>query len=252
MPEKENSEFNKFLDEIKTEQPKGIEDLIKPEELNLPAKEEELPEKDSEPRKNRHHRRLEQQLDRERIARIEAEARASALLQIKSEVTGEVDPILLQLYGNEERGKEAAALHQKLLENTLSKAKEEALKEFEAARAESEREVKQLKMYIDTEFEALEDDHNVDLTSNSPAARKARNEMLELLEKVSPKDENGNITEYADMSGVYDMYQLQRKGGASQRQQEVADRSMVKGDNSPSPKKEPTPGFDGWRKDYGL
>ena len=252
MPEKDTNEFSKFLDEIKTEQPKGLEDLVKPEDLNIAKP--DVPETDTEPRKNRHHRRLEQQLERERIARIEAEARANALIEgMSGKTVSEVDPILTQLYGNEERGKEAALLHQKLLDNAVARAEEKALEKFEAARAESEREVKQFESYIDTELEALEDDHNIDLTSNSPAARKARNEMLELLEKISPKDDNGNITEYADMNGVYEMYQLQRsKGGASQRQQEVASRSMAKGENSPTPEKKITPGFDGWRKDYGL
>lgn len=251
-----NEEFNKFVEDIKKDGPKGLEDLVKPEELNLPEKEPELPEKDSEPRKNRHHRRLEQQLEREREARIAAEARNQAMIEMSAGKTlNDIDPILTQLYGNEERGKEAALLHQKLLDSYAQRAEEKALEKFQSIQTEREQEVKQFENFIDSEFEEIEDSHNVDLTSNAPAARKARNEMLELLEKISPKDDNGNITEYADMSGVYEMYQLkhaQEKGGASDRQKEVASRGMVKGDNSPTPEKKPTPGMRGWETDYGL
>ena len=252
----ENNEFNKFLEEVKGETPKTLEDALD----ITPEKVEEIPEiKDEgkdEPRKNRHHRRLEQQLAQEREARIEAETRAKTILEMNvGKSSDEVDPLLLQLYGSEERGKEAALLHQKLLETYSQKAREEALRQFEDNQASREREVKQFESFIDSQFEGLEDEYNADFTSNAPAARKARNEMLELLERISPKDDNGNITEYADMDGVYEMWKLKSekgKEGVSDRQKELASRSTVKGDNAPTVAPEPTRGIWGWRKDFGL
>lgn len=248
----EKSEFEQFLGEIKDNQPKGLEAL----EI-APVEEPKIPEiADDEPRKNRHHRRLEQQLASEREARIEAETRAKTILEMNiGKSSDEVDPLLIQLYGSEERGKEAALLHQKLLETYSQKAREDALREFNANQAQQQDEIKKHESFIDSQFESLEDEYNADFTSNAPAARKARNEMLELLERISPKDDRGNITEYADMDGVYEMWKLKRgqdKEGVSERQKDLASRSMAKGDNAPPVEAERTSGMFGWKKDFGL
>lgn len=249
------NEFNKFLEEIKGEQPSTIEESLGiDKEVSEPEKVEdaqEFPEKGEEPRKNRHHRRLEGQLSKERDARIAAEARAAALLETRGTPSGEIDPLLLQLYGSEERGKEAAAVHQKLLESYAEKARELALNEFNRNQQSQNAEVQKFESYIDEEFEALEDEYDVDLTTNAPAARKARTEILEILEKISPKDEDGNIKEYADMSGVYEMWKLKRQSErpSNERNKDLANRSMTKSGVEAEKAPERSTGWDGWRKD---
>ena len=249
-----NEEFNKFLEDIEPDVTKIDEALGITPETALPEKAESAEvEETPEPRKNRHHRRLEKQLEEARIEAARAEARAQALLEMNvGKRSDEVDPLLLQLYGSEERGKEAALIHQKLIDSAVEKAREQALQEFNANQSARLREEQEAQAAIDSAFETVEDTYNVDLTSNSPAARKARTEMLELLERLSPKDAEGNIKEYADMSAVYDVYQSTRKESASTRQREAASRSMVKGDVSPTPERKPTPGMFGWRTDYGV
>lgn len=256
----ENQEFSKFLDEIKEGQPKTLEQVLDVKEEVPPKQEEvakETPEKESEPRKNRHHRRLEKQLEEERIARAAAEARANALLESKVGKTDDdaVHSLLIQLYGNEERGKEAANVNRKALEIIEQRATERALAEFERRQAEQNAEVVKHEQYLDSEFESLEDEYNVDFTSNAPAARKARNEMLEILEKISPKNEEGDIKEYADMSGVYEMWKLQHSQGKTDnsRQKELASRTMAGGSMSEQKPQPKDPGrFANWRQWAGL
>ncbi len=249
-----NEEFDKFVEEVKGNAPKSVEEALGVEPVVLPEKEEESTDKELEPRKNRHHRRLEKQLEEERIARARSDARAEALLEMNvGKTSDEVDPLLIQLYGSEERGREAALIHQKLIDAAVARSEGKALEKFQAIQSEREQEVKQFESYLDTEFEALEDTYGVDLTSNAPAARKARNEMLEMLEDASPKDEEGNITNYASMDFVYKTYQATRKkDGVSQTQRDAASRTMVKGDVSTPQEKPRTPGMWGWRQDMGL
>lgn len=252
-----NEEFNKFIEDIKQDTPATIDEAlgIKPPE---PKQEDtaELPEKAEEPRKNRHHRRLEQQLQQEREARIRAEAIAEARAERMIAETGEVDPRLLQLYGSEERGKEAAALHQQILRDMAQQARDEAMKEFESRQQAREAEVKQFEAFVDNGLENLEETYNVDLTSNAPAARKARTEFLSLLEQISPKDGSGNIKEYADFNGTFEVYQAKRQAerdtSTSDRQKDLAARTMAKTGAAPETPKQPTPGFRGWMRDYGI
>jgi hypothetical protein len=201
-----------------------------PDFFQVPEKEreEDVEEEDvPESAKNRRHRRLETQLASEREARIRAEAKAEAISDARkmSQESG-VDEELVRLYGAD--NKEAIQLHQALLDRTLSKAEDNAVARM---RAEQEREAEEVKRYenlIDTQFESIEDEYNVDLTSNAPAARRARNDLIEMMNKLSPKDENGNITAYADFGAAWDILQSQKEKPDNTRNKDIASRGMTK------------------------
>src|ERR1700749_2152781 len=120
-----NEEFNQFVEEVKAQAPTSVEEALGVPAAELPEKAEESPEMESEPRKNRHHRRLEKQLEEARIEAARAEARAQALLEMNvGKTSDEVDPLLIQLYGSEERGREAALIHQKLIDAAVARSEE--------------------------------------------------------------------------------------------------------------------------------
>lgn len=260
MPEQgQKSEFESFIEDIGRNQPQSVEQA-----LGLPDKPAETqttePDDPAEVSpKNRKERRALERAQAEARTEREARIRADALLEARAvqalEEAGTVDPRLIRLYGSEEQGKEAAALHQQLLNDMYKKAVADARSEFETSRQQAEAEVRAHETFIDTQLEALEDEHDIDLTSNSPAARKARNDILTALEKMSPKDTSGNITEYADIHGVYEMYQLQRQAErprTSERKADIASRTMERTVPTPDKPQERTPGWSGWRRDYGL
>lgn len=179
-------------------------------------------------KKNRHHRRLEKQLQDERDARILMEGKLKAIDE-NSNSSIQVDERLSRMYGTEEGGKEAALLHQQILNDEIAKAKKEIIDSVHEERVREQQEVKRQEEYIDSELESLEDDLGIDLTSNAPSAKKARNGFLEALMKLSPKDESGNIKEYADAGSAWEYYTLKnpvKPSKTAQRQKELSSKGM--------------------------
>lgn len=214
-----------------------------------------VPEKDiDEPHKNRRHRRLEEALQTEREARIAAEARAQALLEsnLPKPVEGDVDPRWLQMYGDTPEARKAWQLQKDILTDYGQKVREETLYEIETRQRKEVQEQSQWESFIGSNLEAIEDQFNVDVTSNSPSASKMRREFLSLVENLSPKDGDGNITNFADFNATWEMYQSKQERPDATRNKDIASRSMNKGGSSPSLEKEVTPGFFGWKKDLNI
>lgn len=213
------------------------------------------PEEVPESIKNRQHRRLEEKLQKERESNIALAERVKMLSeQDKFSKDTDIDPRIAKMFDTSDVGKENALRLAEILNDMSSKAKQDALQEI-ANQQESERvEQKSYEEFIDNELEALEDQHNVDLTSDSPQARRARREFLELIEKLSPKDEEGTITGYADFGSTFELYKERHTEKVDNtRQKQIASRSMERGGSSGGESQtKVTPGFRGWEKDYNL
>lgn len=258
-PEDKNSAVDDFFKNLPTEDQAVADIFDEGKEVEAPAdaatekvEAENTPENGAESRKNRRHRRLEKQLEDEKAARIAAEARAQALSGVRNTAKDEtIDERLVRLYGAD--NEEAQRLHMELLRDFATKGKEEALREMEERQASKLKEQAEFESLIDTELEAIEDEFDVDVTSDAPAARKARREFLELVQKLSPKDQSGTITAYADFQETWELYQARApKPADATRSKELAARTMTKsGTGQPTPK-EPTPGFRGWMKDLHI
>lgn len=260
------SEVEKFFDGLPNQSNEPLADVFAAEEEA--PKNEEAPgegneeasaasEEGEEPRKNRRHRRLEAQLEKEREARIAAEARAKALAESGGghQVDNSLDPRLVRMYGAD--NVEAAQIHQDLLTDYATKAEERAFERMKAQREAEEQEKAQFESLITSELEGIEDEYDVDLTSNAPKAAKNRRDFLDLVEKLSPKDAQGRVTAYADFHETWELFQAKQasaaKAAPASRAKEIAARSMSQsGGNSQAAPKTPTPGFDGWKVDLGI
>lgn len=213
----------------------------------------ETPE-EGDGRKNRRHRRLEAQLNQEREARIAAEARAEALSETQqfreSSQDSDVPSKWLTIYGDTPQSRDAWKMQKEVLAEEAAKFKEETLNEIRQESVRATQEQQQFESFIDKELESIEDSYNVDLTSNAPAARKARKELLEAVERFSPKDEFGNVKDYADFDGVF---QNMHTAPQPSRNKELASRSMTRSQGSvPQKGPEPSYGWHAWKKDYNL
>lgn len=204
----------------------------KPKETEAkPEKEEE----EAEGKKNRRHRRLEERLQQEREANITLTERVKALSEaqeftrdfIKSN-KDDVDPDLVRIFGESPEGKEIARIMEQKMNSVQTRAEERALEKFYESQRKEEVEVKQYESQIDAEIESIEDEYGVDLSSNSPTAKKARRDYLDLVVKLSPKDEDGNITNYADFSSAFEVYQSTKERPDASRNKELASRSVQK------------------------
>lgn len=217
-------------------------------------------EKGGEPRKNRRHRRLEEQLQRERESNIALAERIKVLAEVKRgepATAGEMPPEWVALYGNSPESQNAWAMQERIFKQYAERAKTEALQEFETKQSAVVKQQKEFESFIDNELEALEDEYDVDLTSDAPAARKARRELLEMVQQLSPKDESGTIVGYADFGSTFELYrktktQEKPANETITRQKEIAAKTMQESGKNEGEKQTFTPGFRGWQKDYNL
>lgn len=216
--------------------------------------------KGEEFRKNRRHRRLEEKMRQKDEMLIALNERVRVLSEVKNQegfTPGQMPAEWVALYGDTPEAKTAWAMQERLLKEHREQAKKEAIAEFREEQANAIKQQKEFESFIDTELEDLEEEFNIDLTSNAPAAKKARREFLELVQKVSPKDENGNVTGYADFASTFELYKNQKAAAEKpnttvNRQKEIAAQSMQESGQGKPAQKAPTPGFHGWKKDYGL
>ncbi len=257
--DKQQSAVEEFFKDLPSEDKKGqdiFNDGTGANSDKAPEKVEEKEEEVPESLKNRQHRRLEQKLQRERESNIALAERLKVLSEqdraIK-ETAGEIDPRLIRVFGGSDEGKEIAKHFTEILSETKAQAREDALREIEAQNEREQTEQRQYEDLIDNQLEALEDKYNVDLTSDAPQARKIRREYLELVEKLSPKDDDGTITDFADFEAAFEQYQEKNIPKIDNtRQKEIASRGMQRSGTAGGAQPQITPGFRGWEKDYNL
>jgi hypothetical protein len=255
-------EIDKFFEDLPTED-KKVADIFEDKKPTEEAgKTEEKPEEgeteeQKEVRLNRRERRLQAKLQAERESNIALNERLKTLAEVEKtvkETAGEIDPRLIRVFGTSDEAKEVARHFTEILAETKESAREEALREIEQRQIGIQEEQKEYESFIDSQLESLEDQHNIDLTSDSVQARKTRREFLEMVEQLSPKDSDGTITDYADFGSTFDIYQKthQEPKVDNSRQKEVASKSMQRSAQNGSSESQRTPGFRGWEKDLGI
>lgn len=253
MKNEQQSEVDKFFAELPNENKEEV-NIFDDKKVVEPEKEITTEEDEDSP-KNRRQRRLEAKLQSERESNIILAERLRAATEEKKAVqeNPDVDPRLIRIFGVGEKETELAKLFTGLLSETKESAREEALNEIAQIEQSGQAEVAKAEEAIDLQLEAIEDKYGIDITSNTTQATKARTQFLELVEKLSPKDAEGNITEFADFGTAFELYQDKYSEKIdNSRNKSIASRSMTRSSSPSSQKQAITPGFDGWKKDFGL
>lgn len=182
----------------------------------------------SEDLKNRHIRRLETKLQAEREASIAREARIEALTEAQKfrqdTKADDLDEMVSRIYGTDKPENAAATeLLLKSMKGFSERAKREALEEFRTEQMQREQEVNKEVKALESSLEQIEDQYGVDLSSTA-AGRERRAQFVELLGKLSPKDGNGEIIDYADPFETYELFASKQ---APNRAKELSMRGMV-------------------------
>jgi hypothetical protein len=225
----EKSEQEKFLSDL---------DVDKKDVLDAPlegteVKTEETPEDSELKLKNRRERRLAEKWQAEREANIALNARLETITESQKlrEGTEEAEYLkrVEKIYGNATpEAKEATELLKEALQGVRASALKDALEEFQKERGNETQAVRDEEQNLDAIMERVEDDYGIDMASDD------RKGFLTLLERLSPKDQDGNIIEYADPDSTAELY-LSRKEKSSSRAKELASRSMTRsGTSQPS------------------
>lgn len=252
MPDEQpKSAIDQFLSDIPTSGNRQSDDLFDKPLTETPASEEEASE---DSHKNRRHRRLEAKLQAEREYSIQLAARLEALTEVqrfaKDTNADNLDENLKRLYGTDEKGLAAAKITQELLRQTEERAKQAALEEISEKQDQEVQEVARYRDELHSYLEEIEDEFEVDLTSDTPAALRNRQGFFALFTKVSPKDSDGDVSDYADPVSTWELYQSQQKP-ESTRAKDLGSRSMVRSGNSSDSKLEQT-SQERWLRENGI
>ncbi|MBL0320502.1 MAG: hypothetical protein IPP74_14600 [Alphaproteobacteria bacterium] len=223
MPQNEQDEFLKDL-EPQTSDPF--------EQPTTPSVTVDEPEKESDEEKsNRRERRLQAKLQAERESSIALAARLEALTEAQKfsrETNPDVDDTISRIYGTDTPEAVAATtLLQKALANAEDRATERAIAKIREEQQQERASVQQEERTLEGMIESIEDETGLTLDAQTQKG------FFTLLEKLSPKDSDGNVVAYADHHAVWDEYQA-RKTPVSSRAKDLSSRSMVKTGTSPS------------------
>ena len=100
---------------------------------------------------------------------------------------------------------------------------------------------------LDSMIDDLEEEYGISMDEDTQKG------FFTLLEKLSPKDRNGNVIEYADHHAVWEEYQVRRErmAGNSNRARDLASRSVVRSGASPSTSVE-ADSNERWLRENGI
>lgn len=227
MENQTQEEFLKDLEHKETDDVFG-EEIVSTEEVTPVVD----PKKEEEEHFNRRERRLKDKLQAERESSIVLAARLEALTEAqkfsRDTQQSSFEEKASRIYGTETPESKAAT---DLLIASLREAKEDAKREaIEAFRDEQRKDreaEKEQEGVLDSMVEDIEDEYRVTLNEQSQKS------FFQLLEKLSPKDKNGEITQYADHHAVWEQLQSQ-KTPTNIRAKDLASRAMVKTGASPT------------------
>lgn len=217
----ENRE-QEFLKDIK-----GSEEKI--EAPTESAQGEEAEDQDS-PRNRRERRfvrdmeKIRAQAQSDREARIAAEERAKAILELGNKASQSSDPDEVKFYGDTPEGKFAKSFLDKRFKEVEDKAYQRAIEELRQVNAAAAAETEADSDEIDNGFASIEDEYGIDLSGDTPASQKLRNGFIDFVKDLTTDS-------FPDFVSAFNVYQkLHPKDNAtSQRQKALADRSMTQG-----------------------
>lgn len=222
------NEQDQFLKDLEVDE---TADPFQPETPVVEKPEEGKEEDDvavQKERDNREARRAKKALAEEREANIVLNTRLQVLSEVKNEANGTSESLKTvdRLFGTDTPENLAAT---ELLKTAFKGMKEEAVREaietIREERAKEQESVKQEEKVLDSMLEELEDEYNIDLTS--PSADTTRKAFFRELERMSPKDSNGNVLAYADHLAVFESLQSKSKKPEN-RAKDLASRTMTR------------------------
>lgn len=135
----------------------------------------------------------------------------------------EIEDILTRIIGNDTPEKVSAVRDfKKVLIERENKGAEKAIAEWENRRQSELREEQEATAQLEAGLESIEETFNVDLTSN----RKMRTEFLDFVEKIAPKDANGDVIDYPDFEETFRVFKEMKKPQPNLRAREIASRGL--------------------------
>jgi hypothetical protein len=234
-----------------------LKDLGVPEEsfLDKPLNVDDTPEKEEESKeeerfKNRYTRRREKEAQRLRDEVIQLNERVKVLSEVgkfKEEVGDDELKKVEAIFGTDTPEKLAATnILKEALSGLTEKAKRETLQEIQNREGEDTEAQKEADEEVDDFLDRVEEDYDIDMSDEN-----VRKGYITLMEKMSPKYDDGNIKEFADPDAVAETFLALQKRQGSSKARELASRSMTHSGESQSSKL-PQNAIDRFMQENGL
>lgn len=229
------NEIEKFLEDT-APNPSQVDVLTQPLNPETPAKEpedgttgtestEDDETRDGKPR-NRRERRLMEKLQAERESSMFLAGKLEAREEARRSVTEEADYLkgIERIYGTDTPEAQIATdLLKKAIVGARSDAKREAIEELRSERQREQEDVRKADTELDNMVEEIEDTYGVTL---NPTQERA---FFTMLTKMSPKDRDGNVVNYADPHAVWEVFaeRLKKPSSTTTQAKDLASRSMT-------------------------
>lgn len=214
-------EQSKFLADL---EPKEGDNLLDQPIIPITEDKKEEPEDDGMKLRNRREKRLAEKLEAERESSIRLAERLATITEaqkFKEDTDGDYLKGIEKIYGTETpEAVTATELLKSALKGVGEKATERALVQFREEQAKANEAVKNEEKALDSMIEEIEDESNAILTDSQKKG------FFSMLEKMSPKDKDGNVIAYADHHSVWEMYQS-KTVKTENRAKDLSSRSMV-------------------------
>lgn len=218
------NELDQFLSDVENQ---PVDDILTQPlnpEPETPVQDSEEEEEEEFKPKNRRERRQQAKLEAERQSAIQLAERLAKLEEARTIRDEEEDYLqgIERIYGTDSPEAQIAT---DLLKKAIVGARDDAERRaYERIQAERQNEivaVQQAEEELDSIVDEIEDTYGIELT---PAQEVA---YFELLQKMSPKDREGNVTSLADPHSVFEVFsdRLQKRG--TNPAKALAARSMV-------------------------
>ena len=112
-------------------------------------------------------------------------------------------------------------------ERLLDQAEERTFSRLSQRDQEAERADREAEEELDNAFESIEQNYDVDISSNTPQARKARQEFVSFVERIAPKNSEGEVIDYPDMHSAWETFsEIKKQNPQNLRAKELAQRGI--------------------------
>ena len=172
-----------------------------------------------------------EKLAAEKEASIFMAGKLEAVSEAKKAVSEEADYLkaVERIYGTESPEAQLATdLLKKAITGARDDAENRAYERFKAERENESQAQAEAENELDSMIENIEEEYGVTLNDAQEQS------FFRLLEKMSPKDRQGNVVEYADPDAVWEVFseRMNKRSPESNRAKDLSSRSMV---NSQTP-----------------
>ena len=214
-----------------------------------------------EPKKNHNDRRWdrlmkEREQDREKISELESLKRDLEAGKYRAnQDAGPVPEHFKKMYEDgltiEERWKLQRDYELRREEEIAERARQDVINQL----TEQQKEQAKWEEHIDDSLADLEEKYNVDFTSGTPKAERLKKDFLKTVSRLSPKDADGNITQFAPFEDTYEFWSESRGAGRNQndpnvdRKKELSSMGNSRPANNVPSTEAGEGGMWGWMKD---